>query len=616
MKKKSRKKGESGRRMDLSPQNHSFIHIACLVSLILIIYSNAYSVPFQWDEEKHIVSEPIIRDLDYFLHPAKARGLENYNFFISRYMAHLSFALNYRLHGLSVTGYHIVNIALHIADSLLIYFLVLFTFRTPFMSASFLRQSSRNIAFFSSLLFAAHPLQTAAVTYIMQRFASLTAFFYLLSLTMYIKARLEDIAEKPMRVKPGLFYYGVSFFSALLAMKTKENAFTLPFVIALYEFCFFDGGLKRRLLFLSPLLLPLCIIPLTLLSLPEASGGSSLIDPGAYMAGFTWDYSRSEYFFTQFRVIVTYLRLFFFPADLSLNYEYPVYRSFFHPHILASFSFLALLFILGACLLKGKVNRAATGNSPDLRLMGFGILWFFITLSVESSIITTPRLIETYRMYLPSVGIVICLVTGGFLLKERVGSRNLSKGMLITSALVLVVLSTATLLENKRYSDSERMWEDTVRRFPRYANAHTRLGQFYQETKRFDKAIEQYELAIKLKPDYAEPHNNLGIIYRALGRPDKAIEQHKLALRLSPGLAEPHNNLGAIYTDLRMFDKAIEHYQLALKLNPELAEPHFNLGLVYSLTGNKEMARKEFLEFLKLKPDFEPAQKLLKEIAP
>lgn len=627
MKKKCKKKDElSSRSADLPSTNYSFVHLACLVFLILIIYVNAYNVPFQWDEENHIVNEPIIKNLYYFIYPSKAQGLEHYNFFISRYVAHLTFALNYWLHGLSVTGYHIGNIAIHIANSLLVYLLVLLTFRTPFMEASSLKKHSRNIAFFSSLLFAAHPIQTAAVTYIMQRFASLVAFFYLLSLTTYIKSRLCSLDERPDRDRYCLFYYGISFLSAVLAMKTKENAFTLPFVIALYEFCFFKGGLKRRLLFLSPMLLPLCIIPFTLLSLPEAAGGGSLFDPGAYMSGFTWDYSRAEYFFTQFRVIVTYLRLLFFPVGLAINYEYPVYRSFFDPQVLASFLFLSLLFTFGVYLIKGKRRRAGYGNSyteysivgnlPDIRLMGFGILWFFITLSVESSLITTPRLIETYRAYLPSAGIVICVVTGAFLLKDRMRLQKIGRPMLVLVTLVLTLLSVATLLENKRYGDSRKMWEDTIRRFPRYAKAHTRLGQFYQETKMLDKAIEQYQIAIKLKPDYAEPHNNLGMIYRALGRPDKAIEQHQIAIKLNPGLAEPHNNLGAIYTDLHMFDQAIEHYQIAIKLNPDIAESYFNLGLVYSLIGNKEMARKELLNFLNIKPDFQPAQQLLKEVAP
>ena len=140
------------------------------------------------------------------------------------------------------------------------------------------------IAFFSAALFAVHPLQTAAVTYVMQRYASLAAFFYLLSLTAYIKFRLEAPDHHKARRRT---MYAISLLSAVLAMKTKENAFTLPFVITLYEFCFFNGGIKKRMLVLAPLLLSLCIIPLTIMSMPtvtEVRGtqliNPSLIDPG------------------------------------------------------------------------------------------------------------------------------------------------------------------------------------------------------------------------------------------------------------------------------------------------------------------------------------------------
>src|SRR5208337_4694732 len=119
-----------------------------------------------------------------------------YKFFVHRYIAFITFALNYRIQGLSVTGYHIVNISIHVANSILVYLLVLLTFKTQFMSNSSIKQHSGYIALFSSLIFASHPLQTEAVTSIFQRFASLVAFFHLLSLTAYIKSRQIAIREE------------------------------------------------------------------------------------------------------------------------------------------------------------------------------------------------------------------------------------------------------------------------------------------------------------------------------------------------------------------------------------------------------------------------------------
>ncbi|MBF0557659.1 MAG: tetratricopeptide repeat protein [Nitrospirae bacterium] len=577
-------------------QTHSnLFHIACLAFLVIIIYANSLNVPFQWDEEMHIVNEPIIKDFNYFLYPSEARGFEHYNFFISRYIAHLTFALNYRIHGLSVTGYHVVNIAIHMANAILVYLVVLLTFKTPLMSDSALKKDSRLIALLSSLLFAAHPLQTAAVTYVMQRFASLVAFFYLLSVAAYVKSRLVDEGEETKAAGRyrRIFFYGISFISAVLAMKTKENAFTLPFMIMIYEFCFFKGPLKRRMVSLVPILFLLGIIPLTLMSMAGAagSGSSSLIDPGSYLAGFTWDYSRGEYFFTQFRVIVTYLRMLFLPLHLDLDYEYPVSRSLFEPQVAGSFVFLSLLFAIGVYLVRGKRQKADTNDnvpisnssnnsSPDFRLMGFGILWFFIALSVES-LVTTPRLIETYRAYLPSVGMIICTVTGVFMIKKKTGHAIADRMIMVIFVIALVLMSFAAYRQNEAYGDGKKMWEDTVKRFPRYAMAHNKLGVFYIDKGMIDKAMEQFLIAVELKPD----------------------------------LEEAHNNLGNVYCTFNEFDKAAVQYMTTIKLNPNFAEAHFNLGLLYYRIGEIEKAKSELEAGLKIKPDVQRARQLLEELS-
>ncbi len=268
-------------------ESYSFIHIACLVFLIIIIYSNTLNAPFQWDEKYFIVNNPIVKDIHYFINPSDARGFEYYTALMNRYVGFLTFALNYKIHGLSVTGYHIVNIAIHIANSILVYFLVLLTFRTPFfktvngeevnsektvnrewVNGEWIKTEKAKlkdlpftihdspftihglfsdlhslIAFFSAALFAVHPIQTEAETYVFQRLASLVTFFYLLSLVFYIKSRLalttEYTKESFDLKKPKKFFWSarsgsrleaptfwlwlvLSFLSAVLAMKTRK----------------------------------------------------------------------------------------------------------------------------------------------------------------------------------------------------------------------------------------------------------------------------------------------------------------------------------------------------------------------------------------------------------
>ncbi|MBF0560242.1 MAG: tetratricopeptide repeat protein [Nitrospirae bacterium] len=573
--------------------DNSLLHIACLVFTVILIYANAVDAPFQWDETSYIVGNPIVKNLHYFSNPSDARGLGLYNAMMLRYIGYLTFSLDYRLHGTSVTGYHIVNIAIPAANSILVYLLVLLTFRTPFflrgVNSGFSRftfHDTRLIAFFSALIFAAHPLQTEAVTYVFQRFASLSALFYLLSLVMYILSRSED---RPRRI----FYYSMAFISALLAMKTKENAFTLPITIILYEFCFFNDAQRpalyaKRFYYLVPIVLTLAIVPLTLMNLT----GNVQLDPGEYGAKL---FSRSEYLFTQFRVIVTYIRLLFFPIGQNFDYDYPIFQSFFAPPVVLSFVFLAALFALGVYLIMRTKDKG-------LRLAGFGILWFFITLSVESTIIPIPMIINEYRVYLPSVGLIISVISGAFLLASRAPVFLFAALFLATA-----VLSVSTHLRNLVWADDVRLWEDTVKKSPDKARTHFSLANHYASLKMYDEAIEQHMIAIRLKPDYAEAYNNLGSIYKERGMLDSATEQYITAVKLSPDSASAHNNLGNIYQARNMPSAAEEQYLFTLKLKPDFAEGHYNLGLVYQTRGMHEKAVQQYIMAIDLAPDYTEA---------
>ncbi len=623
-----------------NPSLRVLVHICSVVFLILIIYSNTIHAPFQWDDDEFIVNNPFIRNLDYSVNDSGSKELRILQGDLTnRYIGYVTFAMNYRAHGLSVTGYHIVNIAIHVANAILIYILVLITFKTPFLHASPLRRQSPSIALFSSLIFAAHPIQTEAVTYIFQRLASLMTLFYLLSLTAYIQSRTgQNRLSK-------ILYYGIALFSAALAMKTKENAFTLPIMIAVFDFCFFNDSWKKRALFLAPILLTLAIIPLTLLGL----FGSTLHSP-SYMSEVPFD--RSSYLFTQFRVIVTYLRLLVFPINQNLWYDYPTYSSFVHPQVLLSFVFLTSLFLFGVSMtLQTRSDGAAASGlakSSAHRLIGFGILWFFIAISVESSVIPLYQLIDEYRVYLPSAGLIISFVTGIFLLKEQF---KVSRVAVLTSFVIAVmVLSAATYARNEVWNDKISLWEDIVSKSPRKERAHFGLGTAYVERNMLDKALEQFSAALALDPYDAQAHNGIGTVYLSKGMFDKAVEHFQLSisilpnypyshynlaltyqakkmydraieeyltvLRLRPYDADAHNNLAHIYQERRMFDKAIAEYQFVLYLNPQYPQGHYYLGLTYYQAGRTSDAFRELTQELRINPNNNEARQLVQRLSP
>jgi tetratricopeptide (TPR) repeat protein len=509
-----------------------------------------------------------------------------------------------------VAGFHVINLLIHVLNGLLVYWLIVLTLRTPYASAHFqkdvLKTSDpyRWIPLFTALLFVSHPVQTQAVTYIAQRFASLATLFYLVSLIMYIKARGSGSS------KIRYAFIAASTISAVLAMRTKEIAFTLPAMIFLYEFMFFRGDIKKRMLYvlyLLPLLLTIAIIPLSVMLTHSGSMGVIGVDVFTKAAGST-DISRWDYLNTQFRVIVTYIRLLFFPVGQNLDYDYPVYRTFFTPPVFLSFSFLLGVFSGGIYLLY-RSCKSEQANCCWYRLLAFGIFWFFITLSVESSIIPIADVIYEHRLYLPCVGFSMAIMSGMGFIYMRLANQTkvVTKVFIPVMSLVVISLSLTAYARNMTWSDEVILWEDVVKKSPHKARPHRALGGAYYSRGLFYDAVKEYETAIKLNPDYADTHYNLGVAYRTLGRIDDAVREYQTAIRLGLNYPEVYNNLGVAYGEQGRFDDAIKEYQRAIYHKPGYADAHNNLGAVYHKQGHFDNALKEYQMAINLKPDYADA---------
>jgi len=610
------------------------LHYVMIAILGIIIYSNTFNVPFIFDDLLYIVKTPVVTSLQYFTEPSKVweviqpDSLVGYTF-NTRLIGFLTFALNYKLHGLNVIGYHVFNISIHIINSLLVYWLVVLFYKTPCFTAGNIKNKpgnilwfSNSIALFSALIFVAHPIQTQAVTYISQRFASLATMFYLLAIIMYIKFRImqnvpsltlpprgggleRDFSELRTHRFKSILWYLLSVVSAILAMKTKEIAFTLPFIIVMCEFVFFDGKLKKRILYLIPILLTALIIPVSLMDtnrpvddlmagVDEATRAKSPI-------------SRQDYLFTEFRVIVTYIRLIFFPINQNLDYDYSVFRSFFTPDVFLSFLFLLAILGSGFYIFYRSRNMAVARNS-ELRLISFGIFWFFITLSVESSIIPTQDVIFEHRMYLPSAGLFILLVTLVFYLLNRLEHKKsyIRKAVVPALVLITVALSVTVYLRNAVWQDDIALWKDVISKSPGKARAYHEIGVAYYNKGMIDESIWGFETAVKLSPNYVLAHSNLAAAYYKKGRFDDSIREIRLTMMFGNEKAESYCNIGAIYLKKGLPDKAVENLRHALILNPSYAPAYHNLGIAYESMGLKDEAMENFSKARILAPDKYP----------
>ncbi|MBI4691433.1 MAG: tetratricopeptide repeat protein [Nitrospirae bacterium] len=480
------------------------------------------------------------------------------------------------------------------------------------------------VALFSALIFVSHPVQTQAVTYIWQRVASLATFFYLLSLVMYIKFRIHD--TKKMH-DAGYTIHDKENHTSCIMNRESCIVITLPVVTTLYEFMFLTpsltlpprgGGMgggaighalriRKRILYLIPLLLTMLIIPLSLIGIDKPVG--ELISDVNEVTKTT-TVSVQNYLLTQFRVIVTYIRLLFFPINQNLDYDYPVYNSFFEPQVVLSFLFLLSIFGLGVYLLyRSRVTmhdarymihdeqstmHASRITHHALRFIAFGIFWFFITLSIESSIMpVSPYLVLTshtksdeilslgvdiiheHRLYLSSIGFIIAFSMIVFYCTSRIAHHVLRVtryGFPLLLTTVVIIFSIAAYQRNTVWKDEVSLWEDVVSKSPKKARGYHNLGLAYREKWWIDRAIEQYQIALRLEPDFAEAHTCLGFAYFYSGAVDKAIGHYEAALKLGSNDAKLHLNLGIAYKAKGLLDKAREHFNIARRLNLDLFE--------------------------------------------
>ncbi|MBI5232883.1 MAG: tetratricopeptide repeat protein [Deltaproteobacteria bacterium] len=532
-----------------------------LVLIGILIYSNTLGGPFVLDDLLNIRDNPSIKDLKNFLDTSG-----------TRYVAYLSFALNYSLGGLNPFTYHTANLLIHITNSLLVYLLVLALFETePAQISNLSQQRTAIMAGITASIFLVHPLNTQAVSYITQRFTSLATFFYLLSLVLYLKARL----------KGSRLFYMLSVASALMAFKTKEISFTLPVIIMLLDIVFVRGEtrVKKRALMIAPYILASLIIPFELI-LPEL-GIYSLGDKTAEFLRQSQitdlgTISAYEYLLTQLTVIPLYIKLFFAPTGLHFDYHYPVIEGI-GARLIAYCVLLVLMLGTGIWLLFYSLRK----KEFLLTLASAGILWFFITASIESSIIPLKDVISEHRTYLPNVGLSLSTVMLIFHLASRIQNRDIYPAVYVVFIFALSALSFASYQRNTVWSDDLRLYLDEVEK-----NTHE-----------------------------APPYNYLGIAYLDRGLLNEASAAFKDAVRIDPGLASARKNLGLVLSALGETDAAIEEFKKLSELKPGYAGAHYNLGLMYDRKGWFEEAKKEFKETLRLNPKNKEAAAWLEKIA-
>jgi len=396
---------------EMSSRKKHLLSVVLISALAIIIYSNTFDASFHFDDTPSIVE-------NYAIHRFDIGAILSSS---SRPVLDITFALNYYFGKLNVFGYHLVNLFLHMANGILLYFILFLTINrinptsatNPINSINTTNPTNSinpinfRIPLYASLIFIAHPIQTQAVTYIVSRSSVLATTFYLLTLFLFIKAFRGS--GPSLVTRHSSLYLGGAFIASCLAMGTKQIAATLPAMVLIYDFYFISRGNLKTLgsHYKSHLLMFSTIAIVIYLSFSGLTRFISFDYAQGVPMPQTEPVTSFQYFLTQLHVIPYYIKLLFIPTNLNLDYDWPITRSIDFATVL--YFFLLSFFVVTALFL---YRRA--------KLISFGIIWFFVTLSVTSSFIVIYDVIFEHRLYLPSVGFVMVVA---FLISRISGLR-------------------------------------------------------------------------------------------------------------------------------------------------------------------------------------------------
>jgi tetratricopeptide (TPR) repeat protein len=572
--------------------------VVVLAIAILSIYSNSLDCSWHFDDEPNIIENPNVhlKDLSFNSINRALRSDPRNPHSLYRPVACLTLALNYYFGGLKVFGYHLVNTSIHLVAAVFLFLFIYHTLNVPLLRARY-GPNAFFIALLSTFFWAINPIQTQAVTYIVQRMASMAAMFYIMAMYFYLKGRTS--LRGPL-IKAS--WYFACLLCGVLAFGSKENAAMLPISILLFDLFLIQGVTKANAARSGILFLALIFIPIGLGLILK---GTSIFSPKTLTSLFEHrEFTMLERLLTEPRIIMRYIFLLFYPMPtwLSLNYDIIPSQGLLQPPT-TLLSILGMFFILGL----------AVAISKKRPLISFCILFYFINHVIESSIFPLELIFE-HRNYLPSmlffVPVSIFLAWGINNLSSKKVIRVMIIGFIV---LVLIAYGHSTFIRNFTWKTEESLWLDAVDKSPNSARAHHNLGRYYDNTHQSEKAIAQYNISLKLKRGtHGEirhlTHYNLALVYMKMNELDKAEQQFVKAIEIFPKFSDAYNNLSIVKAKEGKYDDAYRYLIRALTYDKKSFEAHNNLGYILIKKKQIDDAIIEFRKALELKKDFSMAR--------
>ncbi len=529
------------------------------------------------------------------------QGVTNYY----RPMMTFGYLVCYQLFGPVAYEFHLVNLLLHAAVVMTLFAL------------SLRMLGDRRFAFLAALLFALHPIHVESVAWIAAVTDLEISVFFLLTFWCYLGPGDRSLCAKAS--SPGAFgtrnpqanisgwllgQLGMTIWF-ILALLSKEQSLTLPFLAAVWEHFFrADRGQttwKEKLSRYGVLWL----LAAAYLGLRVHFFGR--FAPASAHPKFSWTVA----ILSAFALVGQYVGKLFWPAHLNAFYVFHKSNSWYEPQVLAGMAVLAIVGSVFIALYRRSAKARAdypgpageSGRHGNAPIACFGILWLFVTLAPVLNVRWMPANAFTERyLYLPSVGFCWLAAWAGLVLWARAARRNTTR-MWARRAAAAAVLSVALLLSVVRIWTRDRDWHDNVTLFKRTLvsspdafQIRNNLGVVYWNQGASKDAEREWRLALKGDRNNVIVLNNLGLVCTKQKRHDEAVAFFKRAIELKPGYTNPHLNLGVAEEEMGNRSEAQAQYEIAVGLSPLNVEARNHLGEMYIDEGHVAEAEAQFLE--------------------
>jgi Tfp pilus assembly protein PilF len=547
-------------------------HRPWLLALVLAVvtfaaYQPTWRAGFVWDDDDHLTANPAM---------TAHHGLKMIwsSLAVSRYypLTLTSFWIQRRLWGLNPLPYHLVNVALHATNGILIFFL--------------LRRLRARAAWLAATLWALHPVNVESVAWITELKNTQSGLFFFLSVWCFLRSEAGAARRR---------WYGLALLCGLAALLSKPSTVVLP--LALLLCVWWERGSWRRadILRIAPFFI--LALGMSALTVVEQRGPIQLAGTAE------WNLGMAERFVMAGKAVWFYASKTVWPARLT--FVYPRWK--LDAGSVWSWLPLAGLVVGGALLWLWRRQfwaRAGWFGCGFFVLSLLPVLGFFDVFYFRYSYVAD------HFQYLACIGLISLAVSTGTAICERAGQRGRDWGML-AAAIVMLTLGLSTWGQARIYQDSETLWGDTLAKNPQCWMAHNNLGTVFLREGKVSGAIAHFDQALEIKPDDAEAHTNLGIALYQTGKREEAMEHFQQALRINPNKAEAHGNLGIALAQTGKIEEAIAHYERALRIKPDIVEVYSNLGNALARVGRLPEAIVQYEQALRIRPDFTLAQNAL-----